>query len=234
MHRIYLILLGAVLSGPVAAGGEPSMQEWKTYQNTKFGYELSYPAEMEYVAYADGAAGELKDIRSGRMLVDFEVWPSDICPAQSAGIWAREIGVRRAQEVTQADGHGSSSYCREPVTVRNVPSPGANKIYELELTCISEVYPGSDGNATDTAPNAAVMDSKPIITKQGIKGPTYFVDISQTWRQRVLMADPAGVDPRINGDKDAAIVPILRKILSTLRTFPVEKPAGICMEDLRR
>ena len=233
MRRVWMMWFCANLIAGMAAGGEAGIEGWKNYRNAKFGYELFYPAEMEYVSYIEGGSGDLKDARTGSVLAEFEVWPPDMCPSQAADTQAKEIGIRRAKDATQADGHGSSSYCGEPMTVREIASPGSNKIYELELTCISDIYPGPGDDEVDAVQEAPIVEAEPIITKEGKKGPTYFVDISQSWRKRVLMVDPTGVDPR-RGDKDQTVVPVLRKILTTLRTFPVEKPPGICIEDLSR
>jgi len=234
MRWFLMVCLYAILPVEMVVAGEQEVDVWKTYRSAKFGYELSYPAEMEYVSYFDGASGELRDGRSGRAVAEFEVWPPGQCPSQAADTQAREIGVQRAKDVTQADGHASSSYCGDPMTVREISSFGNNKIYELELTCISEVYPDAGDDEMEAEPENTVIDTEPIVTNEGKKGPTYFVDISQSWRKRVLMADPIGVDPRRNGAKDQTIVPVLLKILTTMRTFAVEKPAGICIEDLIR
>lgn len=234
MRWIWMICVCTILPVGVAAGAEQAEEEWRIYRNAKFGYELSYPAEMEYVAYVDGASGELKDSHTGDVVIEFEVWPPDECPPQTAGIQAKEIGIQRAKDITQADSHGSSSYCGDPLTVREVASSGKVKIFELELTCMSEIYPGSDDDEMDAGNEAPAIDAEPIVTNEGMKGPTYFVDISQSWRKRVLIADPPGVDPRRNTEKGKTVPAVLRNILKTLQIFPVEKPPGICIEELGR
>jgi hypothetical protein len=65
MRRTWIIGLCTTLLVGVAGAAEKTEDSWKTYRNEAFGYELSYPAEMEYAVYADGASGELKDTARG-------------------------------------------------------------------------------------------------------------------------------------------------------------------------
>jgi hypothetical protein len=67
----------------------------------------------------------------------------------------------------------------------------------------------------------------------GRKGPTFFADVSQPWRSRVLMIDPEGVDPRMGTAPQPADVELVRQVLGTLRTFPVPDPDVVCIGDLR-
>lgn len=219
------------LAGVAAAVEAPA--GWKTYRNERFGYELSYPADLEYRAYVDGASGELKRAGTGHGLIDFEVWPPGECPRQPAGVVAREIGIGRARGVTQADGPEGSSSCGDPVTVRESTSLHGAKIYELELTCTRVTYPGSRDDPDDTEPGPATVDTGSVMTPEGRKGPTYFVDISPSWMKRILTADPAGADPRMRPAKEQIDPALVRRILGTLRTFPTRKPAGLCIEELQ-
>ena len=66
-----------------------------------------------------------------------------------------------------------------------------------------------------------------------MKGPTYFVDISPRWRKRILVADPVGVDPRMQETTGKMDLAFLRTILGTLKTFPILKPPGAYIEDLQ-
>jgi hypothetical protein len=215
-------------------GGMVAAQEsWQTYRNERFGYEISYPSDFEYKTYIDGSSGELRDAATGQRLVDFEVWPPGECPRQPAGTSAGEVGIARAKTVTQADGPMESSYCGDPLTIREYSTPNGTKIYELELTCVRETFPESYDDTVAVQADAAPSDMQSIIIAMGKKGPTYFVDISQPWRKRILMADPVGVDPRMQKTKAGIDRAVLRQILKTLQTFPIRKPPGICIEDLR-
>lgn len=233
MRHSWVIGLCAMLLAGLAGAAETADEGWRTYRNEKFGYELSYPPDMEYTAYVNGASGVLKDTRTGHRLVDFEVWPPGECPWHPAATSAREVGIERAKTATQADGPDGSSYCDDPVTVRAYASRHGVQIYELELTCVRETSPTSHDDTVDGEPDAAPIDAQPVITTEGTKGPTYFVDISLPWRTRVLSADPVGVDPRMQETTGKIDLAILRTILGTLQTFPIPKPAGVCIEELQ-
>ncbi len=228
-----MIGLCLLLLAGMAGGAAETTAGWKTYRNERFGYELSYPADLEYRAYVDGASGELKRAGTGHRLIDFEVWPPGECPRQPAGVVAREIGIERARVMTQADGPEESSSCGDPVTVRESASLHGAKIYELELTCTRVTYPGSQDDSDDTEPEPATVDADPVMTLEGRKGPTYFVDISPSWMKRILAADPAWVDPRMQPMKEEIDPALVRKILGTLKTFPTGKPARLCIEELQ-
>jgi hypothetical protein len=234
MRWFSIIWLCTILPVEMLVAGEKGETGWKTYRSEKFGYEFSYPPEIECTAYFDGSSGDLKDVRTEGVLVRFEVWPPDECPRQPEGTIAREIGIERAKDITQADGPGGSSHCGDPLKVRDIASFYGLKIYELELTCVSETFPGSDDDEMDDEQDAATIDAEPIITTEGKKWPTYFVDISQPWRKRILTVDPTGNDPRIYEDKDRTDTEVVRTILANVRTFSIQKPPGICIEDLQR
>jgi hypothetical protein len=233
MRLIWIILPWAMLTAGIAGPSAKGEESWKLYRSTKFGYELSYPAAMEFKEYFEGSSGDLIDRRSGRVLVYFEVWPADTCPRQPAGTTAREIGIERAKAISQADGPDGSSYCGDPITVREQSSLYGAKIYELELTCMSETYPFSLDDDEDAEPGMEEIDADPVVKYEGKKGPTYFVDISQSWRRRILIADPAGSNPLKSETENKADPAILKKILESLKTFRVEKPEGICIENLQ-
>jgi hypothetical protein len=233
MRPYWIIGLCATLLAGVAGAAEKAEDAWKTYRNDQFGYEISYPPDMAYKAYVDGLSGELKDARTGHALVQFDVWPPGECPRQPAGVLGRELGIERAKAATQADGPDGSSYCGDPVTVREYQSLHGAKIYELELTCVRETYPESHDDTVDTEPDDATIQAQPVVTPEGTKGPTYFVDISPSWSKRILSADPVGVDPRLRPTQAAIDLSVLRAILGTLKTFPIPRPSGICIEDLQ-
>ncbi len=221
------LLAGLAGAAPKAEGG------WKSYRNEKFGFEISYPPEMEYRAFVDGSSAELRDIKTGQTLVEFEVWPPSECPSQPADAIAKEIGIDRAKTVTQADGPDGSSYCGDPVTVREFVASHGVKIYELELSCVRESYSGSHDATDEAESRVPPLEAGPAISAEGTKGPTYFADISPQWKKRVLLADPVGVDPRMQPTKVEIDLMLVREILGTLNTFPTQKPPGICIEELQ-
>ena len=236
MRWLSIIWLCAVFPAGTVAAAQEKPDDWKTYRSEKFGYELSYPAGMEFVTDFDGESGKLVDADKDGFQVWFEVWPPSKCSVpleERTKTTAREVGIQRAKVLTQADGPVGSSYCGDPLTVREFDSLHGARIFELELSCVSEEYPFSDDTETDAELNPATVDVEPVITFVGIKGPTYFVDISQPWLKRILIADPAGVDPRRDGDRNPAVSDDIRRILKTIQTFQVPKTPGICIQDLR-
>lgn len=232
--RLSLIggLCSMLLAGLVGAA-ENAEQDWKTYRSEKFGYEISIPAGMEFKVYFDGVSASLKDAKTGGTLAEFEVWPPGECPRQPAGMIARALGIDRAKAVTQTDGPDGSSFCGDPVTVRKFASLYGAKIYELELTCIRETYSGSHDDSEESGPEGTKVETKPVITEAGKKGPTYFVDTSPLWKKQILSADPIGADPRMGPIRDKFDPAVLLKILGTLKTFSIQKPSVVCIEELR-
>ena len=226
------LCLFAVLSAGVVDAVRKDEDEWRIYRNEKYGYELAYPPEMEYTEYVGGSSGDLKDAASGETLIRFEVWPPGECPRQPDGTAAKEIGIERAKTVTQADGPDSSFYCGDPLKMQEFVSSHGVEFFELELTCMREVFPvWNDEEALQAGQS---IEAQSEIKIEGKKGPTYFADISQPWRKRILLADPPGArrlsGATVKGPFDLAILP---EILNTLRKFPIAKPPGICIEDLR-
>ena len=222
MTRRSITLLSMLLAGPVVAAEVGN--GWRTYHSEKFGFEISYPPGLQFKAYLDGSSATIADPATGNALMELEVWPPDECPRQAAGASARRIGIERAQAVTQADGADGSSSCGEPMTVRETDSASGVKIYELELTCVSERFEQSDDDEGV---------GEPVKTVEGKKGPTYFADISPSWKSRILSADPVGVDPRMLPAKQKLGPAVVHAILETLKTFPTPKPDVICIEELQ-
>src|SRR5207244_3356635 len=75
-------------------------------------------------------------------------------------------------------------------------------------------------------------DRRLVRERLGKKAPTFFADVSQPWRTRVLMLDPAGADPRMGPQpttKDAAVV---RSILESIVVVALPAPDVVCIEDL--
>lgn len=233
MHLALIVGLCAMLLTGLAGAAENAAQDWKTYRSEKFGFEIAYPPGTEFKAYFDGQSASLKDAKTGGTLAEFEVWPPDECPRQPAGAIARELGIERAKAVTQADGPDGSSFCGDPVTVRESTSLHGAKIYELELTCRRETYPGSHDDSDEAEPEETMVETEPITTEEGKKGPTYFADISPSWKKLILSADPVGVDPRMGPTREPFDPEVLRRILGTLKTFSIRKPAEICIEELQ-
>ncbi len=210
-----------LLASPVAAEMGPA--GWRTYRSEKFGYEFSYPPDVELKVYFDGSSAEIRDAKTGKPLAELEVWPAAECPRQPPGVSARAIGIERVTSVTQADGPEGSSWCGEPLAVREHTLASGLAIYELELTCKSERIADSDEGSDAAAPG---------VTTEGTKGPTYFADISTSWRKRILSADPVGIDPRTSPSRQKPDPAMVRKILDTLETFPIQKPNALCIDEL--
>lgn len=207
---VFVLLTAAVLH----AGEVPDA--WKTYRSESFGWELSHPPEMELKAYFGGASAQLRDARSGAVVAELEIWPADQCPRERPGTTAEALGTERVATVTQADGADGSSSCGAPTTVRRFASRRDVPLYEVRLTCRSERIAGRRTRRRTA----------------GRKGPTFFADVSQPWRTRVLTVDPAGVDPRLPPPAHPPDVGAVRDVLATLATFPLPAPSAVCIEDL--
>jgi hypothetical protein len=220
------------------AAGTATAEQWKTYRSEKFGFEISYPPEMEYKAYVDKEGGEiggalLKDAKTGNTLVDFEIWPPDECPRQAANTVARDLGIERSKAVTQADGPDGSSSCGEPLTVKEFAGKYGVRFYELELTCTRESYGAEDDTVEAPTPVPRAPLPTPVLSAEGTKGPTYFVDISPSWKKQILGADPVGADPRVGQVKQKIEPALVRKILETVKTFAIQKPPVVCIDELQ-
>ena len=203
------LLATAVHAGCVPAG-------WKTYRSEQFGWELAYPPAMELKTYLGGASADLRDAITGSVLAELELWPSDLCPRERPGTTAEAIGTERVAAVTQADGDDGSSSCGSPITVRRWVSNRGVPLYEVRLTCRSE----------------RIVGRRTIHRREGRKDPTFFADVSQAWRKRVLLVDPVGVDPRMTAGAHPPDVAPIRSVLATLSTFTVPDPKVVCIEDL--
>jgi hypothetical protein len=211
--RILAVTL-ALLATAVHAGGVPG--GWKTYRSEQFGWELAYPPAMELKAYLGGASADLRDAITGSVLAELELWPSDLCPRERPGTTAEAIGTERVAAVTQADGDDGSSSCGSPITVRRSVSDRGVPLYEVGLTCRSE----------------RIIGRRTVHRREGRKDPTFFADVSQAWRKRVLLVDPVGVDPRVTVGAHPPELTSIRSVLETLATFPVPDPKVVCIEDL--
>jgi hypothetical protein len=225
-------LCSILIAGPVIAAKNVE-QDWITYRSDKFGFEFAYPADMEFKASFDGTSASLGEVKTGVTLVWFEVWPPSECPRQPADAIARTLGIERAKIMTQADGPDGSSFCKDPVMVRESESLYGAKIYELELTCMRETYPGSHDDTDECETDESTVEMERVVTEEGKKGPTYLVDISPSLNKRILLVDPVGVDPRMSSSRDQFNPAVPRKILATMETFPIQKPPIICIEELQ-
>jgi hypothetical protein len=65
------------------------------------------------------------------------------------------------------------------------------------------------------------MAHRTVRRREGQKGPTFFADVSQVWRKRVLTVDPVGVDPRMAPATRPPDLTAIRHVLATLATFAV-------------
>ena len=236
MRSVSAIWLATALPlGLVCADG-PGDDVSSTYRSEQFGYELSYPAGMRFEADFGGSSGRLVAADTGTVQAYFEVWPVSECSVpreERIGAIAADLGSRRLTDLTLADGPSGSSYCGDPKTISAASSRYGASIYELELTCVEDAYADPESLIVDEQRNGASTGAEPIARVLGTKGPTFFADISQPWLKRVLIADPVGVDPRINKEKDTTASTALRRILGTLATFSVPRPPGTCIGDLR-
>jgi hypothetical protein len=221
-HACWALGLIAALAGAPAA--ETSAPGWARYRSDKFGYALSYPPEVHLEVHLDGVSAELRATRTNAPLAEFEVWPPDECPRQPRGLTAKTLGIERVTTATQADGPDGSSWCGEPVTLRERSSAHGVPIFEVDLTCRSERVTVSKGGPDG---------GKPVVTMEGKKGPTFFADISVPWRKRILYADPVGIDPRMSPPRQPPRPALVLEVLETLQTVPTTDPHTICIEDLQ-
>jgi hypothetical protein len=202
----------------VALAATADASGWTTYRSERFAYELSYPPGLELRVFFDGASGELRDATTGAPLLTLELWPPDLCPRERPGTTAKDLGVERAIAVTQADGDGSSSWCGRPVAVRAWQSARGVALYELTLSCRGEQ-----------------RENRRLVRERlGKKTPTFFADVSQPWRARVLMLDPTDADPRMATQPKAVDAAVIRRILDTIAVSPLPPPDVVCIEDLPR
>jgi hypothetical protein len=208
--------LAIVAVAAAVASAAESPAGWTTYRSERFGYELSYPPDMELRLYLDGASGELREAATRKPLLELDLWPSDLCPRERAGTTAKGLGIERAIAVTQADGDDGSSWCGRPLGVREWVSPRGVPLYELELTCRGE----------------RVQRHRRVREDLGKKGPTFFADVSQPWRTRVLVLDPVGVDPRVGTVRPAVEQDIMHRIVDTVVAVPLPDPKTVCIDDL--
>lgn len=209
-----LVVSFVLVTTTVHAGSTPD--GWKIYRSDQFGWELSCPPQMELRTYFGGQSAELRDATTGAALAEIELWPSGLCPRERVGTTAEAIGMERVAMVTQADGDDGSSSCGTPMTVRRFTSDRQVPLYEVMLTCRSE----------------RISDGRTIHRREGRKGPTFFADVSQSWRKRILTADPVGIDPRMTAPTRPPDVAGIRDVLATLATFAVPDPKAVCIEDL--
>jgi len=209
------LVVGFALVATTVHAGSTS-DGWATYRSAQFGWELSYPPQMELQTYFGGSSAELRNAATGAALAELELWPSGLCPRERVGTTAEVLGLQRVEAVTQADGDDGSSSCGTPMTVRRFASDHDVPLYEIQLTCGSERITGG----------------RTVRRREGRKGPTFFADVSQPWRKRVLTVDPIGVDPRPAAAKRPADVAAIRAVLATLATFVVPDPKAVCIEDL--
>jgi hypothetical protein len=214
------MLAALAVAAAVAAHAGDVPDGWTTYRSERFGYAIAHPPGTTLKAYFDGQSADLLDA-DGRSLVSLEVWPPDLCPHVVAT--PKDLGVRHAIDMTQADGADGSSVCDKPVRVGESTSSRGVHVWELVLACVREEERGT------------VHRPRAVRTREGAKGPTFFADVSQTWTPRVLMIDPAGVDPRLSHPAPPRLAAAeLRTMLATLATFAVPDPHVVCIEDLGR
>jgi hypothetical protein len=210
-------LVASLVLVATAVHAEGAPVGWTTYRSDRYGWEVSHPPGTELKVHFGGQSAELRDATSGAALAELEIWPPDLCPRERPGTTAEAIGMERLAAVTQADGDDGSSSCGAPTTVRRFASERDVPLYEVVLTCRSE----------------RLGQRRRVGRHEGHKGPTFFADVSQPWRRRVLTVDPSGVDPRMAPTGGPPDVKIVRDVLATLTTFALPDPDTVCIEDLR-